>query len=224
MNAKQAILGLSLTYLVGAFGGCASTGALEQQKRAAELDALLDVTISETAVLRPVETVKPIAPSYVAPVSTPARPVVRAPHQEIDISQYLITPEERAAQVKAEAEEVKKIQAEGLAEIDRRYQTCKDELRYQLPPNARGECHGKDGDKYMSCNFTIDGCVYEIRIEAERVAKVGPEVAYQQLVASKPDLLETLAKKHCVIEEKTLEFEGEEVLGQSVLEYAIHKG
>ena len=35
MNAKQAILGLSLTYLVGAFGGCASTGALEQQKRAA---------------------------------------------------------------------------------------------------------------------------------------------------------------------------------------------
>ena len=207
------ILGLALTYIVG---GCASTGALEQQRKSAALDALLAEPIPEMIVLRPVE------PELVrVPVTTSSTP--RTPEPRIDLSQYFITPEERDAEAKAETEEARRIETQGKVEMDQRYQSCKEDLRYKLPPNATGECNGTEGAKYIECTFKIDGSTHGVRVPGKEVEKKGAEAAYQLLVTKEPALLEEMAKRHCTIKERSFEFEEADVLGQSSLDYAIEK-
>jgi len=204
------IIGLALTYLVG---GCASTGALEQQRKDAELDALLSEPIPEMVMLRPVES----EPAPQIKTRTSQRPS----EPKIDFSQYLITPEDRAAQARAETEEARRVETEGKVDMARRYQSCKEDLRYKLPPNATGECNGTQGARYIDCAFTIDGRTHGVRVPGREVEKKGAEAAYQLLVAKEPALLEEMAKRHCTVKERSFEFEEADVLGQSSLDYKM---
>ena len=210
----KTIVALTLAYVVG---GCASTGALEQQRKDAELDALLAEPIPAVIMLKQEET-----PVVKVRARTP-RPLGTVSAPDPDLLQYLISPEEKAAQAKAEAEEAKRITAEAEAKMVQKYQTCKEDLKYQLPPGATGKCEGTEGTKYMNCTFKIDGSTHGVRVPETEIAKGGAEAAYQHLVAKAPTLLEEIAKKHCTIKTRTLEFEEEEVLDQSSLDYMIDK-
>jgi hypothetical protein len=218
------ITGLALMYTLGTAAGCATTGALEQQRKAAELDALLAEPVPELVYIRPPKL------ASVTPVTSPNPSTITSYADRVDkadreASQYLMTPEEIAAGKKARSsaieERIQEIQTEIREDLDQAYQTCKEELKDQLPPGATGRCDGTEEARYIACNFTIDGAVYGVKVETEAVSSKGAIVAYQQLVAENPALLERIAEKHCKLKAQVIDFESSEVVGQITLDYVV---
>jgi hypothetical protein len=210
---KTLITGLALTY---ALGGCATSGALEH-KRDAELDALLAETAPASLYIQAPE-VKPVKTSAAAPRESTIEGYGRV---EADI---FITPEKKVAAATAIDSKIQEMEVEVKADEDKRYQTCKEDLRYQLPPGTTARCEGTEGDKYIDCAFNIDGRVYAVKVETEAVSRGGAQVAYQKLVAKRPRLLEKIAREHCTLKTHGFEFEEDEVIGQTgqkTLDYVV---
>lgn len=189
---KKIINGLIGTYMAASVIGCATVPTMEQ-RRNAELEALLNEPVGEMSFKREDLSKKSKKTSkYNNSIASLNLIGYVAPKKETppeNISNFLIPREESIIPVEED------LNLEDL------YNSCREDLRTERAINSDIRCEYFKDDKHGTCDVSIQGDKYSVRMPTEDLKLGKTSGAYWKVINQNPKLLDSLAKQYCTPKE-----------------------